>query len=153
MQPSNSKGKSQTLESKLVLLNDLFERKFIYRGLRYIPSKGLAGESYKYLLNSEKHISVELTLYPEFGNQSDCILVYLKNDRTGKYFSLYSWFQQSNAVGNKGLFDLSLYQGDFEQKLNQFLVFINGLFKNTELAAALEGRAWPDVGFDWGDVK
>lgn len=149
----SSKEKSHKIESMLVLLDRLSDSGFVFRGLTHAPSKGPAGESYKYLLSSDKDISVELIFYPEFEGKPDYILVYMTDNKTGKYFSLDSWLQKTISIGQRSPFDLSAYEGSFEQKLREFLIFLNNLFVSPELKAVVDGRVWVDVEFNWGGAK
>lgn len=151
--PISVKNKAMNLESKLVTLDSLTGIGYNLQGSKHVLSKGPAGESYEFLLSGDNDVSVEFTFYPEFEEKGDYVIIYVVDDKTDKDFSLDSWMQMRRGASRESPFKLASYSGEYEQQITGFLKFVNSLFYEAELRAVLEGKAWLDVKFNWGDAK
>lgn len=145
--------KAKEFDSMLARLNSLKSFGFKIRGKKHIPSKGPAGESYEFLLSGDNDVSVEFTFYPAIGDKDDYVVVYAIDDKANRDFSLDAWVQKRRGISQQSPFKLSSYIGEFEQQVKDFEEFVDALFYEPELKSVLEGKAWPDVKFNWGEIK
>jgi len=141
--------KIKAFYSMLMGLNSLTHIGFKLRDPRHVPSNGLAGESYEFIMEGRQSASVEFTFYPATADKGDYIVVYLIDYKTDKGFSLDAWLQKRYGVTHQSPFKLSNYSGEYDQQLKQFEKFVNDLFYNTELKSVLEGKEWIDINFNW----
>jgi hypothetical protein len=72
-----------------------------------------------------------------------------------KSFYLYSWLDRTNYPYTKKQypFYVSSYNGTFEEKVNEFLTFLENAFNDSTLIATIQGRDWGYFPFDWGSHK
>ena len=72
---------------------------------------------------------------------------------TSDWFLIQDYLNQYQAISLPvEFFRFSSYEGDFGERVQAFLKAATDL-STKYLEPALNGQYWPEVDFDWGDVK
>ncbi len=62
------------------------------------------------------------------------------------------YLERYESFKGKSPFNLHNYSGEFEERINKFLTYLEGVFSK-ELRDVLEGKKWMEIPFDRDDYK
>jgi len=97
-------------------------------------------------------LSIEINFYPgnDKKNETDLFSVYINSGE--KYMSCLLYLKHHELLQDKNYFNLNAYEGVFENKITDFLNFLNFVF-HEYMQSILKGEKWEDIPTYWGGYR
>lgn len=85
--------------------------------------------------------------------QSGSFCVTFRNLATEDEFLLNEWMKEKDIRAGADPWGLSSYSGAFQERVAEFVTFLENQLSTSELADILAGRTWIHIPYDWGAMK
>lgn len=123
-----------------------------FTGSKYRQGTSLLGESFVLNFSNERMRSVQVIFHPRDDNK-DYFLVNIVNNNNDEIFNIEDWQKKHGLEEKPDPFRLINYSGVFEERLDSFVHYLNGLFGHEKIISIMQGHSWEAVAFDWAGMR
>ena len=146
------KQEAKLVQNKLVNNQFLLDNGFKFQKESFGTSK-LTGNNYNFFLeNKQVRRSIDISFRPRPQKNDYYFFAHIENTKNKEYISVDDFLKRNKICTDLSPFTLSNYSGTFEQKVDQFLVFLEKALKE-HMYDILMGKKWIQIPFDWGEYK
>lgn len=140
------------VELKLKSMPELNQLGFKFDSIEHIEKTTILDESYSINFSNNKSRSLEIVFHPRDTDKS-YFLVYIINNSNSDSFNIEAWLKQNNKKKEVEIFNLESHSGNFENRIENFLVLFGEILKIEKIKRILNGETWESIDFDWAGMR